>query len=602
MLQNSIGILSALAFVLGLVWVAIWVAKRYGALPSGPRTRIAIEVVQRVSLGQKSGLAVVRVGEKVMAVSMGPDGIRPLFELDEADRLRVLASSQLPVPMQSSVAAERAFTQRPIRSSVTTSRVVTNVLPGALARVLPANIVQMFQRQTGGTAAPTLPESFAASMKSALKLQNDGEDALPQTVSAGDRDFRNMLSMTLSTATRLAVFGGFVVLSVMSSSAQLSAQTAPPAVPPVVPPVVTTPVVTAPATQPAAAPPTTTPVTNEAAPAVTAPKAPTATQPAFVVPTGAAQQRQGAAVRPATTRSIPARATPQQTRQPATRTADQIAADKKSSDSIRASAAAKAPTRTLPGSATRTPGRPNNAAPAAAVAGGDDALAKMLPQMDIKIGDGQDGGLRLSGTVGIVVMMGLLTLVPTLVLMMTGFTRILIVLHFLKQAMGTQSAPPAQLLAAMALLLTGFVMAPTFTEVNRTALQPWMDGKITQVEMLKEGVKPMRVFMMKQMKTEADLKTFVELSHLPKMNTIDDVPLHVLMSAFVTHELREAFKIGFVVYLPFIIIDAVVSSVLMSMGMFMLPPAMISMPFKLLLFVLVDGWGLIVQELVKSFR
>lgn len=258
----------------------------------------------------------------------------------------------------------------------------------------------------------------------------------------------------------------------------------------------------------------------------------------------------------------------------------------------------------LAGSASRAPGRANNgaqAAQSAPVAGGDEALAKMLPQMDLKMGDAKDGGLRLSGTVGIVVMMGLLTLIPTLVLMMTGFTRILIVLHFLKQAMGTQSAPPAQLLAAMALLLTGFVMAPTFTEVNRTALEPWMNGQMTQVEMLKEGVKPMREFMARQTR-DADLKTFIELSRLPRPNTIADVPLHVLTSAFVASELRRAFQIGFIIYLPFIIIDAVVASVLMSMGMFMLPPAMISMPFKLLLFVLVDGWGLIITELVKSFK
>ena len=610
MLSNSIGILSALAFVLGLVWVAVWVAKRFGALPSRPRGRIAIEVVQRISIGPKSGLAVIRVGEKVMAVSMGPDGIRPLFELDEVDRQRVLASSQIPVPMQSSAAAQQAFAAPvAIMPSVGgATRVVTNVLPGAIARLLPANIVQMFQRQTGGTDVATLPESFAASMKSALKMQNVGEEALPQSVSAADRDFSNMLNMTLSTATRLAVFGGIILLSAMSSAATLRAQTAPR----VVTPVVTTPAtqpVTQPVTQPATTPattPTTTAATSPttssaAAPAVAAPKAPVSRQPAFVTPRGAAQQRQAAAVRPAQTRSIPA-ATAQQTREPATRTPQQIAADKKSADSIRASASAKASTRTLEGSATRSPGRPNNAALAAQVAGGDDALAKMLPQMDLKVGDGKDGGLRLSGTVGIVVMMGLLTLVPTLVLMMTGFTRILIVLHFLKQAMGTQSAPPAQLLGAMALLLTGFVMAPTLSEVNRTALEPWMDGKMTQVEMLKEGVKPMRVFMIKQMKSQSDLKTFVELSHLPPMNSVDDVPLHVLMSAFVTHELREAFKLGFIVYLPFIVIDAVVSSVLMSMGMFMLPPAMISMPFKLLLFVLVDGWGLIIQQLVQSFR
>lgn len=226
---------------------------------------------------------------------------------------------------------------------------------------------------------------------------------------------------------------------------------------------------------------------------------------------------------------------------------------------------------------------------------------RLLPQMDVKLGDEKDGGLRLNGTVGIVVMMGLLTLLPTLLLMMTGFTRILIVLHFLKQAMGTQSAPPAQLLGALALLLTGFVMAPTLKQVNERAITPWLDGKINQVEMMKTGVGPMREFMLKQTR-ESDLKTFIEMSRLPRPNTADDVPLHVLMSAFVASELRTSFQIGFALYLPFIIIDAVVASVLMSMGMFMLPPAMISLPFKLLLFVLVDGWSLTISSLVQSFK
>ena len=251
-------------------------------------------------------------------------------------------------------------------------------------------------------------------------------------------------------------------------------------------------------------------------------------------------------------------------------------------------------------SARDATGRANTASPAPV--GTDDAIMRMMPQMDLKLGgDGEAGGLRLSGTVGIVVMMGLLTLLPTLLLMMTGFTRILIVLHFLKQAMGTQSAPPAHLLAGMALLLTGFVMTPTLTQVNRDAITPWLDGKMTQVEMMKTGVKPMREFMLRQTR-QADLKTFVEMSRMPRPDTVDDVPLHVLMSAFVASELRTAFQIGFAIYLPFIIIDAVVASVLMSMGMFMLPPAMISLPFKLLLFVLVDGWSLTITSLVQSFK
>jgi flagellar biosynthetic protein FliP len=222
-----------------------------------------------------------------------------------------------------------------------------------------------------------------------------------------------------------------------------------------------------------------------------------------------------------------------------------------------------------------------------------------LPKMDVKIGNGE--GLHLSGTVGVVVMMGLMTLLPTLLLMMTGFTRILIVLNFLKQALGTQTAPPAQLIAALALLLTGFVMAPTLNEVNRTAIKPWMDGAITQEEALSVGSKPFRAFMIKQVRP-ADVQTFVRISKTPPPATMNDVPMITLTSAFVISELRTAFQIGFALFLPFIIIDVAVSSVLMSMGMFMLPPAMISLPFKLLLFVLVDGWSLIVQSLITSFR
>jgi flagellar biosynthetic protein FliP len=232
--------------------------------------------------------------------------------------------------------------------------------------------------------------------------------------------------------------------------------------------------------------------------------------------------------------------------------------------------------------------------------GGSVGKGPAAPSMDLRVGNGGDG-LHMSGTVGVVVMMGLLTLLPTLLLMMTGFTRILIVLNFLKQALGTQSAPPNQLVAALALLLTGFVMAPTLAEVNRTALTPWMDGQITQAQMMDVGSRPFRAFMVKQTRRQ-DIETFVRISRTPAPATMNDVPLVTLTSAFVISELRTAFQIGFALFLPFIIIDVAVSSVLMSMGMFMLPPAMISLPFKLLLFVLVDGWSLIVQSLVTSFR
>ena len=232
----------------------------------------------------------------------------------------------------------------------------------------------------------------------------------------------------------------------------------------------------------------------------------------------------------------------------------------------------------------------------------DSMLAKLAPQMELKVGgSGQGEGLRMSGTVGVVIMMGLLSMLPVLLLMMTGFTRILVVLHFLKQALGTQSAPPGQLLAAMALLLSGFVMAPTLKEVNANALEPWMDGKIEQVEMMSRAMVPFKAFMLRQVRDQ-DLQTFVDLADIRQPESRETVPLTVLMSAFVTSELRTAFQIGFALFLPFIVIDVVVGSVLMSMGMVMLPPAMISLPFKLLLFVLVDGWGLVVTGLVQSFR
>jgi flagellar biosynthesis protein FliP len=243
------------------------------------------------------------------------------------------------------------------------------------------------------------------------------------------------------------------------------------------------------------------------------------------------------------------------------------------------------------------------AGPALAQApGAEEVVTRLAPQMELRMGGAEAEGLRLSGTVGIVVMMGLLTLLPTLVLMMTSFTRIFIVLSFLKQAIGTQTAPPAHLVAALSLLLTGFVMAPTLSVANQTAIQPWMEGRMEQPEMMKTAVQPFRDFMFAQTRDQ-DVEKFIEMSGTElRPATEDEVPLTVLMSAFVVSELKTAFQIGFALFLPFIIIDIVVASVLMSMGMFMLPPAMISLPFKLLLFVLVDGWTLVIQSLVASFR
>lgn len=231
----------------------------------------------------------------------------------------------------------------------------------------------------------------------------------------------------------------------------------------------------------------------------------------------------------------------------------------------------------------------------------DDALGKAIPKLELAVDGSKPGGLRLSGSVGIVILMGLLTLLPTLVLMMTSFTRILIVLQFLKQALGTQTAPPSQLVSALALLLTGFVMAPTMTEVNKVAITPWLDGQIEQGAMMKNALGPLREFMLRQTR-ERDIAAFVDMAGGAPPARPEDVSTIVLTSAFVTSELRTAFQLGFVLFLPFIVIDIVVSSVLMSMGMFMLPPAMIALPFKLLLFVLVDGWSLLIQSLVQGFK
>jgi flagellar biosynthetic protein FliP len=263
-----------------------------------------------------------------------------------------------------------------------------------------------------------------------------------------------------------------------------------------------------------------------------------------------------------------------------------------------------APTTASPAQVAQPP-RAAGAAPAAPAGGAstslDDALGKAIPRLDLAVDGSTPGGLRLSGSVGIVIMLGLLTLLPTLILMMTSFTRILIVLQFLKQALGTQTAPPAQLVSALALLLTGFVMAPTMKEVNRVAITPWLDGQIEQGAMMQNALGPMRDFMLRQVR-ERDVAAFIDMSGSPPPARPEDVSTIILTSAFVTSELRTAFQLGFVLFLPFIVIDIIVSSILMSMGMFMLPPAMIALPFKLLLFVLVDGWSLLIQSLVQGFR
>jgi flagellar biosynthetic protein FliP len=194
-----------------------------------------------------------------------------------------------------------------------------------------------------------------------------------------------------------------------------------------------------------------------------------------------------------------------------------------------------------------------------------------------------------------------ISLVPALLFTVTGFTRILIVLGFIRSGLGTPTAPPNQVLVGISVFLTIFVMAPTFTAIKKDAIDPLSKHKITQAQAIQRGQEPLRQFMFKQTR-EKDLALFAKLAHLKQPKTRADIPTYTLIPAFIISELKTAFQIGFLIFLPFLIIDLVVSSTLMSMGMVMLPPVFISLPFKILLFVLVDGWNLVTQSLVQSFH
>ena len=207
---------------------------------------------------------------------------------------------------------------------------------------------------------------------------------------------------------------------------------------------------------------------------------------------------------------------------------------------------------------------------------------------------------QVNGTLKILITLTLIALAQTLLIMMTSFTRVIIVLHFTRAALNTQTAPPNQVLIGLALFLTFFIMRPTLTEVYNEAVVPFEEGTITQDEFFEAGIKPFRQFMYGQTQT-SDVRLFIEINGEEWDGTLDGIPLTVLVPAFIIGELRQAFIMGFVIYIPFIVIDMVVASTLMSMGMMMLPPTTISMPFKILLFVLADGWNLIIGNLVKTF-
>lgn len=211
-----------------------------------------------------------------------------------------------------------------------------------------------------------------------------------------------------------------------------------------------------------------------------------------------------------------------------------------------------------------------------------------------------EGNGELNGTLRILITLTLIALAPTLLIMLTSFTRIIIVLHFTRSALNTQTAPPNQVLIGLALFLTFFIMKPTLTEIYDNAVVPFEEGRITQEEFFEEGIEPLRQFMYRQTQTK-DVQLFLEISGEDWDGSLEDIPTSVLVPSFIISELRTAFIIGFIIFIPFIVIDMVVSSTLMGMGMMMLPPTTISLPFKILLFVLADGWGLIIRELVRTF-
>ncbi|MEA2062367.1 MAG: flagellar type III secretion system pore protein FliP [Gemmatimonadota bacterium] len=224
----------------------------------------------------------------------------------------------------------------------------------------------------------------------------------------------------------------------------------------------------------------------------------------------------------------------------------------------------------------------------------------MLPSISIGVGK-STAPEDMVITLQILFLMTLLTLAPSILIMMTCFTRIVVVFHFLRQAMGTQGMPANQLLIGLALFMTFYIMSPVWSVINDKALQPYLRHEITQALAFEEGVKPIRKFMLSQVR-EKDLSLFVVLSKMDKPASEEEIPTLVIIPAFIISELRIAFTIGFILYLPFIMIDMIVSSVLLSMGMMMLPPIIISLPFKVLLFVMVDGWYLLTSSLMQSFN
>jgi flagellar biosynthetic protein FliP len=226
------------------------------------------------------------------------------------------------------------------------------------------------------------------------------------------------------------------------------------------------------------------------------------------------------------------------------------------------------------------------------------AEAIPLPSLQLGLEDVDDPG-KVSSALQILFLLTILTLAPSILIMTTSFARIIIVLSFLRQAMGTQQTPPTQVLIGLGLFLTLFIMGPTWSEINENALQPYLNEEISQMDALKLAEAPLKNFMLAQTR-EKDLSLFVNLGD-GERGSDSEVEIQALIPAFIISELKTAFQIGFLIYIPFLILDMVVASILLSMGMMMLPPVLISLPFKLMLFVMVDGWYLIVGSLIRSF-
>jgi flagellar biosynthesis protein FliP len=223
-----------------------------------------------------------------------------------------------------------------------------------------------------------------------------------------------------------------------------------------------------------------------------------------------------------------------------------------------------------------------------------------FPNISVDIGNAKDNA-EVASSVQIILVLTILSLAPSLLIMMTSFTRIIIIFSFLRKALSLQTTPPNQTLVALALFITFFVMAPVFNEVNDKAYQPFAKGEISQDVALKNAEKPLKEFMLKQVRTK-DLALFVNLAGVQDIKSYTDVPMTALIPAFMISELKTGFEIGFLLFIPFIVIDMVVASTLMSLGMMMVPPVMISMPFKILLFIAIDGWNLLVEKVIITIR